>query len=112
MCSSEDCTSQYSVQSLSQSSLDMSGVTANLRDRWALSCFIGEKAKAQKGEAFRPKATHGALRQALRSADSKFSVLSSPPPFHSKHSYFQPTCHLPQFHFSQKLKWNESWDLG
>lgn len=52
MCSSEDCTSQYSVQSLSQSSLDTSGVTANLRDRWALSCFIGEKAKAQKGEAF------------------------------------------------------------
>lgn len=54
----EDCIAQVLEHSLVQNSLDTPSLTANLRDRWALSHVIHKKAEAQEEEAFWTKVIH------------------------------------------------------
>lgn len=117
-CSSEDCISQYSSQSLSQgTSFTHLGVTANLQDGWALSHFTGEKAEVQPGEAFWPKVTHGALRQALNGRPLAPNSVCFPLhhlSFLNVDMSSQPISCL-SFPFCKNRrgeKWTESWDLG
>ena len=117
-CSSEDCISQYSSQSLSQgTSFTHLGVTANLQDGWALSHFTGEKAEVQPGEAFWPKVTHGALRQALNGGLLAPNSVCFPLhhlSFLNVDMSSQPVICL-SFPFCKNRRgerWTESWDLG